>query len=323
MRILWVRRLAAVGAAAVITAAGSTATVSAMDQALPGDTAYPAKIVLERARHVLTTDPADEASLYLRDTETRLEELVRAQSTKRNDAIPDVIAGYERAIAGLRTALADLGDDAAAATTDRANRELHTHEHVLNALQDIVPAAARPAIERALDRSAPRPAADGPAGITELDTPPTIGPVPDGSSQQCISADRSTPTIGSDTTLTYDGALLCPDAGTTGEYALAVSITNDAASSATVTVDDIHLTHTTPRPRGRAPDATADLDEAPITIAPGDTVDLEITGTYHLVNTDEGEKANLHLHLTGTLTATDESFTLATNVHLRGTGAQR
>ena len=53
----------------------------------------------------------------------------------------------------------------------------------------------------------------------------------------------------------------------------------------------------------------------PVTVAPGETESFTVSGTYELVQTDEGDKANLHLVATG---SAGGRFTLGINVHLRG-----
>jgi hypothetical protein len=45
-----------------------------------------------------------------------------------------------------------------------------------------------------------------------------------------------------------------------------------------------------------------------------------VSGTYTLVNTDEGAKANLHFQALGRGVTTGEPFALGINAHLRAPG---
>jgi hypothetical protein len=87
-----------------------------------------------------------------------------------------------------------------------------------------------------------------------------------------------------------------------------------------VTITDLELTHTTPRPRGRGPAATGEAQGLPITVAPGETKSFTVTGTYELVQTDEGKKANLHFTAFGNGVESGESFELGINTHFRAPG---
>lgn len=139
--------------------------------------------------------------------------------------------------------------------------------------------------------------------------------------EQCEKVDESTETVVPDVTITYDSSFFCADAADEGEYAITVSVANRADSSEAVTIDRLELSHTTPRPGGGSgPDATATADGLPVTVAAGETARFDVRGTYELVTTDEGDKANLHLRALGTGATSNEQFTLGINVHPRATG---
>lgn len=139
--------------------------------------------------------------------------------------------------------------------------------------------------------------------------------------QVCVPVDQSTETVIPGVTLTWDSSFRCDNAPDTGTYAISVTITNDDGSAEAVQIDDVQLSHTTPRPRGRAPSATAVASGLPLVIAPGQSGTFSVSGSYQLVETDEGKKANLHLRAVGQGVASAEPFALGINVQLRGAGA--
>ncbi|MGH3951725.1 MAG: DUF5667 domain-containing protein, partial [Pseudonocardiaceae bacterium] len=146
------RRLAVIAAAVVVVTGGTAVAAPAVERSLPGDAAYSAKLTFERARHVFAIGAAAEASLYLGEAETRLEEAVRAQSESRAGVLPDILARYHRDVRSFEEHLARSGDQQAELTA-RAAREFGTHQEVLTALLGVVPGPARPGIERAIEAS--------------------------------------------------------------------------------------------------------------------------------------------------------------------------
>jgi len=84
----------------------------------------------------------------------------------------------------------------------------------------------------------------------------------------------------------------------------------------------LELTHATPRPGRQTPSASARADDLPVVIGSGQTRSFSISGTYELVETDEGDKANLHLRATGAGAVSSEPFEVGINVHLRSPGAR-
>lgn len=138
----------------------------------------------------------------------------------------------------------------------------------------------------------------------------------------CVVEDQSTDEVLPGVTLTWDSSFLCANADTDGSYEIPVTVSNDGSSVEAVTIDSIALSHTTPRPRGIGPQATADAAGLPVTIAPGGSETFDVTGSYELVTTDEGDKANLHLRALGTGVTSLDGFELGINVQLRGEGAE-
>ncbi len=139
--------------------------------------------------------------------------------------------------------------------------------------------------------------------------------------QVCEPVDQSAEMILPDVTLTWDSSHRCGNAPETETYEITVTITNDSGSIQAVQIDDLQLTHTTPRPQGQSPDATAESSGLPLVIAPGQSGTFSVSGSYKLVKTDEGEKANLHLRAVGQGVDSAEPFGLGINVQLRRSGA--
>jgi hypothetical protein len=138
--------------------------------------------------------------------------------------------------------------------------------------------------------------------------------------QTCPPVDQSAEEILPRVVLTWDSSFRCAGAPDQGAYEITVVLSSSAASAAAIRLERLELTHTTPRPRGEAPAATAQAAGLPATLAPGASVSLTINGQYDLVSTDDGEKANLHLLAHGQGLAGGEPFSLGINVHLRGWG---
>jgi hypothetical protein len=122
-------------------------------------------------------------------------------------------------------------------------------------------------------------------------------------------------------TLTWDSPFWCDNVPDTGDYEIRITITNHAGSAEVVRIDDLRLSRTTPRPRRQAPAATAVVSGLPMVIAPGESGSFSVRGTYTLVLTGEGKKANLHFRAIGQGITSAAPFRLGINVHLRGPGA--
>ena len=101
---------------------------------------------------------------------------------------------------------------------------------------------------------------------------------------------------------------------------ITVTVANSAESAEAVSIDDLVLAHTTPRPRGQAPDASGEATGLPLALAPGQTASFTASGTYELVQTDEGKKANLHFRASGHGASSGEPFELGINAHFRAPG---
>lgn len=139
--------------------------------------------------------------------------------------------------------------------------------------------------------------------------------------QTCTPTGQQTEMVVPGVILTWDSAFHCADAPDAGSYAITVTITNAPHSDEAVRIDEVRLSSTTPRPRGRGPVATAVAGGVPLVIAPGEQGTFSVHGSSTLVGTDEGAKANLHLRATGQGMQSAEPLVLGINVQLRGSGA--
>ena len=147
-----------------------------------------------------------------------------------------------------------------------------------------------------------------------------IQPVNAQEGQGCLAGEPKTAEIQEGITLTWDSSFHCMEVPQTGEYAVTVTLQNVATSQETVLIETLGLFHTTPRPRGNVPSATAMPSGLPLTLAPGESGSVEVRGAYELVQTGDGYKANLHLRASGFVAATNDVIHLGINVMLRGEG---
>lgn len=138
--------------------------------------------------------------------------------------------------------------------------------------------------------------------------------------QECQLVNQKTKEITPGVFLTWDSSFRCLDAPDSGEYLVTVNVTNAETSLESVTINELFLSHTTPRPRQQAPQATAEASGLPLTLAPGETLSFTVSGTYVMVRTGEGMKANLHLRAKGVSDETAVPFRLGINVKIRGSG---
>jgi len=138
--------------------------------------------------------------------------------------------------------------------------------------------------------------------------------------QTCEPVDQSTEEVLPGVVLTWDSSFLCANAPDSDTYTFTVTVSNSAASDEAVVIESLALSHTTPRPRGRAPSATGSADGLPVTIAPGESADFTVNGSYQLVATDEGKKANLHFRAMGSGEESGLDFQLGINAHFRAPG---
>jgi hypothetical protein len=140
--------------------------------------------------------------------------------------------------------------------------------------------------------------------------------------QRCTQVDRSTKEVLPGVTLTWGSSFLCAGAPDMGTYSFTVRVRNHADSVEAVKIKRLKLSHTTPRPRGEGPDASATASGLPIVVRPGETKRFSVSGSYELVRTDEGKKANIHLLAKGQGLSSGKSFKLGINAHFRAPGVR-
>lgn len=138
--------------------------------------------------------------------------------------------------------------------------------------------------------------------------------------QTCQLVDTETENVIPGVILSWDSSFLCADAPDADSYTFTVNVSNDANSVEAVAIESFELANTTPKPRGQSPDATGEATGLPLILAPGETGSFEVSGTYELVNTDEGKKANLHFLAHGQGVESGEPFSLGINAHFRAPG---
>jgi hypothetical protein len=136
-----------------------------------------------------------------------------------------------------------------------------------------------------------------------------------------VSEEETTELVAEGTTLTHDSALRCTNAPFTGDYRFTVTIQNSAASVSTVVLERLLLTHTTPRPGGRGPEASGSTTDLPLTLVPGASAQVTVSGDYTLVQTGARRHANLHFCLSGQVESSEEPFSLGVNAFIVGAGS--
>lgn len=163
-----------------------------------------------------------------------------------------------------------------------------------------------------------------PAGQTEA-WRATLSSGPGGEDEQvqiCVAEEQSVEEVLPGVTVTWDSAFRCLDAPVQGQYAFTVTLAADAGNPVAVVIDNVALTHTTPRPLGQAPPADIDtVTGLALTLAASDNGSFSVNGSYELATTDEGQKANLHFCASGQDQNSGEPFYLGLNALFRGPGA--
>jgi hypothetical protein len=130
--------------------------------------------------------------------------------------------------------------------------------------------------------------------------------------------DTSHEQVSTGITLTWDSSFHCIDAPSPGTFALTVSLAYSGDAASAVQINGVRLTHTTPKPFGQSPPATATAAiSLPLVLTVGVASELVIGGSYELAPTGNSGRINLHLCLEGQ-TQSGQTFTAAVNGHIRG-----
>jgi DNA-binding response OmpR family regulator len=147
----WVRRAAAALSLAVLVI---LMTTFASGYALPGDTLYPVKSLVEDVQHTLAQDEVSLAHLHIQLAETRLEEAASLMNQGRYGDIPAAMTGYEDEMQVATWELVRF-----AGGEERYNRavalvlekRVENQAEMLNELMSNAPSEARPAIDHAIN----------------------------------------------------------------------------------------------------------------------------------------------------------------------------
>ena len=147
---------------------------------------------------------------------------------------------------------------------------------------------------------------------------PTPAPTPSDDCMVMAATDASADVLDSGATITWDSSFRCIEAAEEGTYAFTINIALSGGDSSGVTLNEVQIRHTSPRPQSVGPEASVEPLAAPVAI-PGDGNEMiEVRGAYKLVRTGAIQHANLHFCLVGTEAANGEPFSLGFSAHLRG-----
>ncbi len=153
------------------------------------------------------------------------------------------------------------------------------------------------------------------AGVVML---ATVQPV--WAEQVCVATAQRTEKVLPNVLLTWDSSFLCANAPDADTYLFTVRVANAASSLEAVKLGPLLMYGSSPRVRGRGPQAT--LDEViglPLMLAPGQTATFTVRGKYTLVNAG-GKRANLYFVTRGTGATSGMPFSLDIAVLLRAPG---
>lgn len=121
--------------------------------------------------------------------------------------------------------------------------------------------------------------------------------------------------------LSWEGSFTCAGVPDNGNYEFTINV-RYVSGTGTVTIEDALLVEKTPKPRRQVPagglDAVVGL---PFTLDPGQEKSFTVSGSYGLVQTDEGKKASFHFEAPGNVNG--ERFVLGFNGHFRAPGVTR
>lgn len=96
--------------------------------------------------------------------------------------------------------------------------------------------------------------------------------------QTCAAIAQSAKEVAPGVVIQWDSLFLCADAPDADTYKIEVRVWhNGGAGSATI--EQMLLTHKTPRPRGRTPGGEITGTTLPVTVAPGGNTSFIVSGT--------------------------------------------
>ncbi len=128
---------------------------AATRDALPGEMLYPAKIAVESLQLAFTVDPVKKAELYLALAQSRIAEIQALDAAGKDEYLSATSQLYIDQVSEADQLLASAKKEnrPVAAAGKQMEQTLARSGEVLTSLLDSVPAAARPALERAISVS--------------------------------------------------------------------------------------------------------------------------------------------------------------------------
>ena len=137
--------------------------------------------------------------------------------------------------------------------------------------------------------------------------------------QTCVAISQSAEEVAPGVVVQWDSSFLCANAPDADTYKIEVRVWHNGGTGS-ATIEQLLLTHKTPRPHVRTPGGMKTGDTLPLTVSRGDATPFVANGTYVLADTDEGKKANHHYHATGV--SGEATFSLGINVRFRAPGVE-
>jgi hypothetical protein len=154
------------------------------------------------------------------------------------------------------------------------------------------------------------------------ESPEPPGTVPNGppfstDCEQMSVTEQSRENVLPDVVIIWDSSFHCIEADEQGTYGFTATLSYEGPVDTSILLDEIRLTHTTPRPMGEAPEATANVEGLPLLLT-ADGTEVTVTGEYELATPGAARLANLHFCAEGQVQESGTPFALGLNAHLRG-----
>jgi hypothetical protein len=149
-----VRRLAYALASVLLALTLGTAGVAyAAQEAIPGDSLYGVKRLLESARWSLTADPRSQAALLSDLAAERTREVEELAQIGRGALLAATLDDYGQVLDRLQAVAETLPQEARARVLAQVAARVHENQQVLERLLEQAPEQAAPSIEHAIERS--------------------------------------------------------------------------------------------------------------------------------------------------------------------------
>jgi len=166
-----------------------------------------------------------------------------------------------------------------------------------------------------------------PVDVEQTAPAPTESPEPPGTipagppfstdCEQMTVTEQSRENVSPDLVIIWDSSFHCIDAEEQGAYGFTATLSYEGPADASILLDELRLTHTTPRPMGEAPTATVSVAGLPLLLTK-EGVEVTVSGEYELATPGAAQLANLHFCAEGQVQDSGIPFALGLNAHLRG-----